>query len=171
MRQRGTARSRTWPRRVALTGLALLAIAAAGCGGEESQSSQSLAAFQAEAEPICEQVSQRLAETEMPSSFPADIDDFDTKSKQMIVVIEEPFGQLSSLTPPDGHEAAYERFSAALIAAVAQARQIQTLVVAGNEDTDALWLASTNVATHQAQAMNEAARLGLEHCQTLDYKE
>lgn len=154
-----------------LAAVAACAVAAAGCGGSESSgASQSLDAFLQEADPICEQVSEQLAKTELPSSFPADIDEFDEKSQKMIAVIEEPFGRLSSLTPPDGRQAEYGRFSEALKQAVEQAKQLRLLVEAGNDDTDALWLPATNVETHQAQAMNEATKLGLEHCESLDYK-
>lgn len=151
--------------------VASFAITATGCGGDESSDgSQSLAGFRKQAEPICEDVSKKLAKTELPHSFPAELEDFDKRSKQMLAVIAEPFDRLASLTPPEGREAEYGRFSKALKMAVAETRQIRRLVAAGNDDTDALWLPATNVPTHQAQAMNEATKLGLEQCESLDYK-
>lgn len=150
-----------------------------GCGGDDGGEPASNAAsrsqppdqFRAKADAICESVSAELAKTALPHSFPADIEEFDEKSKKVIAVIEQPFTELAAMAPPQGQEAAYARFASALSAAVAEAKQIRTLVTAGNDDTDALWLPRTSVETHQAQAMNQATELGLENCDELDYKE
>lgn len=155
------------------------AVVLAGCGGNDGGSASSSAAaetqpldeFRAQADVICAPVSKKLAKTELPHSFPADIKEFDKKSRTMLAVIEEPFTKLAAIAPPTGQEAAFARFSTALTSAVAEAKQLRTLVEADNDDTDALWLPRTNVETHQAKAMNEAITLGLKSCDELDYKE
>jgi hypothetical protein len=157
---------------------ALVAALCCGCGGDDDEQAATAAArtqppeqFREQAEPICESVSDEIAKTELPHSFPAELQEYDEKSRRMIAVIEEPFTRLASMDPPAGREAAYRRFATALTAAVREAKQIQSLVEAGNDDTDALALPRTNVVTHQAQAMNLAPQLGLESCGELTYKE
>lgn len=175
-RREGVARRRTT--RTASAAL-IGAVVLAGCGGKDdgtagssaAAGNQPLDAFRAQADVICAAVSRELAQTELPHSFPADIKEFDKKSRTMLAVIEEPFTKLVAIAPPAGQEAAFARFSTALTSAVAEAKRLRALVEAGNDDTDALWLPRTNVATHHAKAMNEAITLGLESCDELDYKE
>lgn len=151
-------------------GAALLAACAGGGGNASSAAPQSMASFKAQAEPICEEVSAALAEIEPPSSFPAELDDFDQGSSKILAVIEGPYGELASLAPPEGYEDAFSQFAAALTAAVEQEKEVRRLVAEQNDDTDALWLLQTNVKTHQAQAMNHAAAMGIAHCTELNFK-
>lgn len=162
--------------------IGLACLLAAGCGGGDDDPpvakaspaavrTQHAAEFVKQAEPLCSQVSSAMAEAELPGSFPADIKEFDTKSKAMLAAIEQPFGELAGLTAPEGQEAAFGRFSHALESAVREAKQLRTLVEQGNDDTDALWLPRTNVVTHASEAMNEANTLALESCTQLTFKE
>lgn len=158
----------------------VVAAAVTGCGESDSKASAdadtnegaiSLASYREEAEPLCEQAAEQMGEVELPSSFPATLEDFDTGSKAVLEAIEEPYTKLADLDIPRGHEQEAERFSAALMDAVGDAKELRRLVEEKNDDTDALWLPRTNVTTHTGKAMNEAAELGLDACTDLSFKE
>ena len=164
-------------------GLALLA--ATGCGGDDSDSApttsqavaasatetQSLASFQAKAEPLCESLKSKMAEVTPPSSFPADLAEWTPGAEGMLGAIEEDSAALAALTPPDEHTEEHEVFAASMAASVEAAKELQRLVQEENDDTDALYLPKTNVLTFQGNAMDVADTLGLPACSDLRFKE
>ncbi|MBE2316668.1 hypothetical protein DVA67_011830 [Solirubrobacter sp. CPCC 204708] len=158
-----------------------ISLTVAACGGDDNTadtipaaarfSTQPLESFQQQAAPLCSQASAAMAKVELPSSFPADLEEFDTKSQAMLAAIEQPFRELAALKAPHGHEAVFEEFKTALESAVSQTEQLRELVEAGNDDTDALGLPRTNVKTHASQAMEAAETLQVEACTQLSFKE
>jgi hypothetical protein len=138
-------------------------------GTADKVNAQPIADFRAQADPICERIRKRNAKLTLPSSFPADIKDFDKGSKALIAAISDDYPALAKLKPPAGHEDDFARFSGSLSAVVTSAGKVQDLVKAGNEDTDALWLPVVQVKTDQGVAMDAAVAMGLSSCEDISF--
>jgi hypothetical protein len=108
-----------------------------------------------------------VAKVEAPSTFPAELRDFDDGSEAFLKRARGHVGVLASLEPPAGLRADYGRMVAELERSERHARTVQDLVRGKNDDTDALWAAWTASDTSRSQAMEVAERLELGDCTRL----
>lgn len=164
------------PHRSSVPLLLGLCAAVAGCGSSPAHdaktapaATQTPAAFVAQATPICRRVAAKNARAPVPSSFPADLEEYGTKARGIVAAIAADYRDLAHLSPPAGAASTYAAFADALTATVASAREVVRLARIGNGDTDALGLPAQQLMTDNARAMEAAAALGLDACTKLDF--
>ena len=154
-----------------LIGAALLA----GCASEpeEGQAEPTSAErpshheFVGQVEPICKELDDKLHMFKDPESFPAELKEYGGAAERYIESVQGEISQLADLTPPANLEEQWTEFTGALLESLDRAELTADLVAAKNDDTDALSNAWTSNKTARARAMELAAELGLEGCQSL----
>lgn len=154
---------------------ACLTVLVAGCGGSDSEgsggaSTQSLAAFQKAAAEPCASAAEKFVQVDKPGGLPVDTERYGAAGRSVLAAVEEPFDELRELTPPEGHEDEFARFTRSLDRVEDNARRMVSLSDDGNDDKDANDYATTQVVTEAHRAGIEAEAMGVEECTTLDFK-
>ena len=111
---------------VYLVAASLLALAAAGCGGDDRLSGKE---FTAKAEATCTRYEKKLARLPQPKS----LKDFGALADEAIPIVENGVEDLRGLKPPENLESKYEKWLDANDANVEDFKKLRDAAKAGDE--------------------------------------
>jgi hypothetical protein len=137
---------------------ALLAAALAGCGGGGSGERLSEEEFREQANAICADYNEKIADLGTPTS-PADIPDFVDRG---IPLIEDGIAELRELNPPEDLAEDFDRMLDEVEKGIPAARRLSE--AAADEDAAAVQEAISEGQAADAESDRIARELGLDTC-------